>query len=275
MSTPAAGAPILEVQGLKVSIAGKPDLQIVRGVDLTIHPGEVHALMGPNGSGKSTLANSIAGSPAYVVDEGRVLFHGEEITALSPDERSRRGLFLSFQYPTVIPGVTMVNLLRASLKARRGKEPPAREFLSELRETLATLKMDESFARRYVNDGFSGGEKKRAEILQLGMIKPTLAILDETDSGLDVDALRTVAEGVNALRTPEIGVLIITHYERILNYITPDFVHILVGGRIVRSGDFALAKSIEADGYDPILRELGDEATTAATPEAATAGDAI
>ena len=270
MSEPAAGAPILEVQGLKVSIGGQPELQIVRGVDLTVRAGEVHALMGPNGSGKSTLANAIAGSPAYVVDEGRVLFHGEEITKLPADERARRGLFLSFQYPTVIPGVTMVNLLRASLKARRGKEPPAREFLAELRETLATLKMDESFARRYVNDGFSGGEKKRAEILQLGMIKPTLAILDETDSGLDVDALRTVAEGVNALRTPQIGLLIITHYERILNYITPDFVHILVGGRIVRSGDFALAKSIEADGYDPILRELGEEANTAV----ATAGDA-
>ena len=270
MSDPVPGTPILEVEGFKVSIVGRPDLQIVRGVDLTVRAGEVHALMGPNGSGKSTLANAIAGSPAYVVDEGRVLFHGEEITKLTPDERARRGLFLSFQYPTVIPGVTMVNLLRASLKARRGEEPPVREFLSELRETLETLKMDESFARRYVNDGFSGGEKKRAEILQLGMIKPTLAILDETDSGLDVDALRTVAEGINALRTPDIGILIITHYERILNYITPDFVHILVGGRIVRSGDFALAKSIEAEGYDPILREIGEEITTGAM----TTGDA-
>jgi Fe-S cluster assembly ATP-binding protein len=168
----------------------------------------------------------------------------------------------------------MVNLLRASLKARRGKEPPVREFLAELRETLATLKMDESFARRYVNDGFSGGEKKRAEILQLGMIRPSLAILDETDSGLDVDALRTVAEGLNALRTPEIGVLIITHYERILNYVTPDFVHILVGGRIVRSGDFALAKSIEAEGYDPILRELGEEPTREAAGTIVHAGGA-
>jgi Fe-S cluster assembly ATP-binding protein len=272
MSNPAAGTPILEVQGLKVSVAKQPELQIVRGVDLVIRPGEVHALMGPNGSGKSTLASAIAGSPAYVVDEGRVLFHGEEITKLPADERARRGLFLSFQYPTVIPGVTMVNLLRASLKARRGKEPSVREFLAELREMLATLKMDESFARRYVNDGFSGGEKKRAEILQLGMIRPSLAILDETDSGLDVDALRTVAEGLNSLRTPEIGVLIITHYERILNFVTPDFVHILVGGRIVRSGDFALAKSIEAEGYDPILRELGEEPTREATGTIAHAG---
>ena len=264
MSERAPGAPILDVRGLKVSIAGPPGLQIVRGVDLAVRPGEVHALMGPNGSGKSTLANAIAGSPAYVVDEGCVCFHGEDITALSPDERARRGLFLSFQYPTAIPGVTMVNLLRASLTARRGAEPPAREFLAELRETLARLKMDESFARRYVNEGFSGGEKKRAEILQLGMLKPTVAILDETDSGLDVDALRTVAEGVNALRTPEIGILIITHYERILNYVTPDVVHVLVDGRIVRSGDASLAKRIEAEGYDPILREVNREAAPVA-----------
>ncbi|MCY4639026.1 MAG: Fe-S cluster assembly ATPase SufC [Chloroflexi bacterium] len=264
MSEGAPPAPILDVRGLKVSIAGPPGLQIVRGVDLTVRPGEVHALMGPNGSGKSTLANAIAGSPAYVVDEGCVYFQGEDITQLSPDERARRGLFLSFQYPTAIPGVTMVNLLRASLKARRGTEPPAREFLTELRETLAALKMDESFARRYVNEGFSGGEKKRAEILQLGMLKPTVAVLDETDSGLDVDALRTVAEGVNALRTPDVGILIITHYERILNYVTPDFVHVLVDGRIVRSGDAALAKRIEAQGYDPILREVNQEAATVA-----------
>ncbi len=269
MSERATESPILDVRGLRVSIAGRPELQIVRGVELAVRAGEVHALMGPNGSGKSTLANAIAGSPAYVVDEGRVFFHGADITKLSADERARRGLFLSFQYPTVIPGVTMVNLLRASMKARRGAEPSAREFLAELREMLATLKMDESFARRYVNDGFSGGEKKRAEILQLGMLKPTLAILDETDSGLDVDALRTVAEGINALRTPEIGVLIITHYERILNYVTPDFVHVLLGGRIVRSGDASLAKRIEADGYDPILQEFGEEAT----PVAVMAGD--
>ena len=256
---------ILEIRDLKVSITELPDIQIVKGVDLVIQPGEVHALMGPNGSGKSTLASTIAGSPEYTVNSGQVLFKGQDVTAMAADARARLGMFLSFQYPTAIPGVTMVNLMREALKERRGEDIPAREFLAELRETLDTLKMDESFARRYVNDGFSGGEKKRAEILQLGMLKPDLAILDETDSGLDVDALRTVSEGVNALRTPDIGILIITHYERILNYITPDFVHILVNGRIVKSGDASLAKEIESTGYDPILQELGiaTEAVTA------------
>ena len=249
--------PILEVRDLKVSITAQRDTQIVKGVDLTIRPGEVHALMGPNGSGKSTLASAIAGSPTYWIDSGQVLLKGEDITAMKPDERARKGLFLSFQYPTPIPGVTMVNLMRMSLKMRRdGDELPAREFLEHLRATLKTLKIDEDFARRYVNDGFSGGEKKRAEILQLGMLRPDMAILDETDSGLDVDALRTVAEGIDALRTPEIGVLIITHYQRILNYITPDFVHVLVDGRIVRSGDAELAKQIEAEGYEPLLKEI-------------------
>lgn len=251
------GGPILEIRDLKVSITAKRDIQIVKGVNLTIQAGEVHALMGPNGSGKSTLANAVAGSPAYTIDSGQVIFKGEEITKLTADKRARMGLFLSFQYPTTIPGVTMVNFLREALKARRAEEVSAREFLAELRETLQMLKMDEAFARRYVNDGFSGGEKKRAEILQLGMLKPDLAILDETDSGLDVDALRTVAEGINALRSPDVGFLIITHYQRILNYITPDFVHVLVDGRIVRSGDAELAKQIEADGYDPILKEIG------------------
>ncbi|MDA0269415.1 MAG: Fe-S cluster assembly ATPase SufC [Chloroflexi bacterium] len=249
--------PILELRDLKVSITEKPDIQIVKGVDLTIRPGEIHALMGPNGSGKSTLASTIAGSPTYKVDSGQVIYQGQDITALTADARARQGIFLSFQYPTTIPGVTMVNLLREALKARRGEEVPAREFIAELRETLANLKMSEDFARRYVNDGFSGGEKKRAEILQMGMLKPDLAILDETDSGLDVDALRTVAEGVNALKRPDMGILIITHYERILDYVQPDFVHVLVAGRIVKSGDFSLAKEIEAGGYDPIMKELG------------------
>ena len=250
-------APILEVRDLKVSITEKPEIQIIKGIDLVIRPGEVHTIMGPNGSGKSTLSSAIAGSPTYTVDSGAILFKGEDITALPADERARRGIFLSFQYPTTIPGVTMVNFMREALKARRGEEVPAREFLGELRETLAKLKMGEEFARRYVNDGFSGGEKKRAEILQMGLLKPDLAILDETDSGLDVDALRTVSEGVNTLRRPEMGILLITHYERILNYIHPDFVHILVAGRIVRSGDASLAKQIENEGYDPILKELG------------------
>lgn len=249
--------PILEVRDLRVSIAAQPETQIVRGVNLTVNPGEVHALMGPNGSGKSTTASTIAGSPAYQVDGGQILFKGEDVTTWSADARARAGMFLSFQYPTPIPGVTMVNLMRAALAARRGAEVPAREFLTELRATLQQLKMDEAFARRYVNDGFSGGEKKRAEILQMGLLKPDLAILDETDSGLDVDALRTVSEGVNALRRDDMGILIITHYQRILNYIKPDFVHVLVNGRIVRSGDFTLAKQIEETGYDPILQELG------------------
>ncbi|MYA19328.1 MAG: Fe-S cluster assembly ATPase SufC [Chloroflexi bacterium] len=257
--------PILEVRDLHVSIADEPDVQIVKGVDLTVRAGEVHALMGPNGSGKSTLANAIAGSPAYVIDSGQVLFHGEDITELAPDARGRLGMFLSFQYPTPIPGVTMVNLLRMAIKARRGEEPSARDFLSELRETLQTLRMDEDFARRYVNDGFSGGEKKRAEILQLGMLKPELAMLDETDSGLDVDALRTVAEGVNALHHPGMGILLITHYQRILNYITPDRVHVLFDGRIVRSGGAQLAHEIESGGYDPILQELGIAVAAAAS----------
>ena len=249
--------PILELRDLKVSITEKPEIQILKGLDLTIRPGEIHALMGPNGSGKSTLASTIAGSPTYTVDSGQILFKGEAITEESADQRARRGIFLSFQYPTPVPGVTMVNLMREALKARRGAEVPAREFLVELRETLAKLKMSEDMARRYVNEGFSGGEKKRAEILQMGLLKPDLAILDETDSGLDVDALRTVAEGVQALRRPDMGVLIITHYERILDYIPPDFVHILVKGQIVKSGGPSLSKEIEAGGYDPILKELG------------------
>ena len=249
--------PILQLKGLKASIAEKPEVQILHGIDLEIAPGEIHAVMGPNGSGKSTMASTIAGSPAYVVDEGQVILNGEDITDAPADQRARKGVFLSFQYPTPIPGVTMVNLLREALKARRGDEMPAREFLEELRATLSRLKMPEEMARRYVNEGFSGGEKKRAEILQMGMLKPSLAILDETDSGLDVDALRTVAEGVLALREPNMGILIITHYERILNYITPDKVHVLVKGKIVKSGDASLAKEIEANGYDPILKELG------------------
>jgi Fe-S cluster assembly ATP-binding protein len=267
-----AGEPILDVRGLKVSIAAQPDTQIVKGVDLQVRAGEVHALMGPNGSGKSTLASTIAGSPAYKVDEGRIFFKGEDITTWRPDQRARAGMFLSFQYPTAIPGVTMVNLLRSSLAARRGAEVPAREFLTEMRGTLQRLKMDESFARRYVNDGFSGGEKKRAEILHMGMLQPDLAILDETDSGLDVDALRTVSDGVNTLRRSDQGILIITHYQRILNYIQPDVVHVLVNGRIVRSGDFALAKQIEETGYAPIMEELG---LSPETPEPAEAEGAM
>ena len=254
MTRQAGQDPLFVIEDLHVSIEGK---EILKGVNLSINRGEVHALMGPNGSGKSTLANTLMGHPRYEVTGGRVLFKGEDILGLRPDQRARRGLFLAFQYPTSIPGVTMVNFLRASLKAVRSSDVPVREFRTILKETMDLLKMDESFARRYVNDGFSGGEKKRAEVLQLGILRPEMAVLDETDSGLDIDALRTVAEGVSALMGPGMGVLLITHYQRILNYIKPDFVHVLFGGRIVKSGGRELAEELEARGYEWIAQEYG------------------
>jgi Fe-S cluster assembly ATP-binding protein len=246
--------PLFVIEDLHVSIEGK---EILKGVNLSINRGEVHALMGPNGSGKSTLANTLMGHPRHEVTGGRVLFKGDEILGLRPDQRARKGLFLAFQYPTAIPGVTMVNFLRASLKAVRGGDVPVREFRAMLKETMDLLKMDESFARRYVNDGFSGGEKKRAEVLQLGILRPEMAVLDETDSGLDIDALRTVAEGVSALMGPGMGVLLITHYQRILRYIKPDFIHVLYAGRIVKSGGRELAGELEAKGYEWITKEYG------------------
>ena len=249
--------PILEIRDLHVSITDKPEVQIIKGIDLVIRPGEVHTIMGPNGSGKSTLSSTIAGSPAYTVDSGQIFYRGEEITEASADERARKGIFLSFQYPTAIPGVTMVNFMREALKARRGEEVPAREFLGELRETLAKLKMGEEFARRYVNDGFSGGEKKRFEILQMAMLKPRIAILDETDSGLDIDALRVVSNGINTLVGPDMGALIITHYQRILDYVQPDRIHVLMDGRIVKSGGPELAAELETSGYARIAEEVG------------------
>lgn len=239
--------PIFVIEDLHVSVEGK---EILRGVNLVINQGEIHALMGPNASGKSTLANAIMGHPRYEVTKGRVLFKGEDILGLPPDERARRGLFLAFQYPTAIPGVSMVNFLRQAVKSVRGEEVPVREFRTILKETMDLLKVDESFARRYVNEGFSGGEKKRAEVLQMGILRPEMAVLDEADSGLDIDALKTVAEGINALSGPHLGVLIITHYQRILNYIRPDVVHVLVGGRIVKSGGRELAEELEARGYE-------------------------
>jgi Fe-S cluster assembly ATP-binding protein len=254
MTRQAGQDPLFVIEDLHVSIEGK---EILKGVNLSINRGEVHALMGPNGSGKSTLANTLMGHPRYEVTGGRVLFKGEDILGLRPDQRARKGLFLAFQYPTSIPGVTMVNFLRASLKAVRSSDVPVREFRTILKETMDLLKMDESFARRYVNDGFSGGEKKRAEVLQLGILRPEMAVLDETDSGLDIDALRTVAEGVSALMGPGMGVLLITHYQRILNYIKPDFVHVLFGGRIVKSGGRELAEELEARGYEWIAQEYG------------------
>ncbi|MBV8529369.1 MAG: Fe-S cluster assembly ATPase SufC [Candidatus Dormibacteraeota bacterium] len=239
----------LAVRDLRVEVESKP---ILRGVDLDVAQGEIHALMGPNGSGKSTLAYTLMGHPKYVVTGGSASFDGRDLLALTPDERARLGLFLCFQYPTAIPGVTTVNFLRAALRSL-GKEMKAREFLNRLKEEMDELRIDESFRSRYINDGFSGGEKKRSEILQLAMLRPRLAILDETDSGLDVDALRTVAEGVMRLAGPDMGVLVITHYPRILEYLRPDAVHVLHQGRVVTSGGYELAQRIERDGYEPII----------------------
>ena len=245
---------LLKISGLKVAVDGK---QILNGVDLVVNRGEVHAIMGPNGSGKSTLANTLMGHPKYNVTEGTVLFKGQDILRLSPDKRAQSGMFLAFQYPTSIPGVTMVNFLRQAMKAVRGEDVPVREFREKLLATMKLLKMDEQFARRYVNEGFSGGEKKRAEILQMGILDPDLAIMDETDSGLDIDALRTVAEGINALTSPKLGIVLITHYQRLLNYITPQFVHILYQGRIIQSGGAELALQLEEQGYDPVIAKYG------------------
>jgi Fe-S cluster assembly ATP-binding protein len=242
--------PTLEIRDLHVSIEDK---EILKGVNLTVNEGEVHALMGPNGAGKSTLGNAIMGHPRYSVTRGDILYRGESILDWTPDQRARAGLFLSFQYPTAIPGVTVVNFLRQAVNASRGEEMPIREFRTLLQEKMKQLKVPDEMARRYLNDGFSGGEKKKAEILQLGVLRPHMAILDETDSGLDVDALRTVAEGVNALAGPELGILIITHYNRILSYIRPDIVHVLIDGQVVRSGGADLANEIEDRGYDWLM----------------------
>jgi len=243
----------LVIQNLHVSI---DDKEILKGLDLTVRQGEVHAIMGPNGTGKSTLAYTLMGHPAYKVTEGDVWFKGRSLLEMEADERSRLGLFLAFQYPVAIPGVTVANFLRTALNARRraanpeDKGLPIPEFRRLLKERMELLKMDSGFAGRYLNDGFSGGEKKRAEILQMATLKPEIAILDETDSGLDIDALRVVSEGVNALSGPDLGVVVITHYQRLLNYIKPHFVHIMLGGRIVESGGPELALHLEEHGYD-------------------------
>jgi Fe-S cluster assembly ATP-binding protein len=242
--------PTLVIENLHVSVEGK---EILKGVSLTVNQGEIHALMGPNGSGKSTLASTIMGHPKYTVTSGDIRFRGESILNLPPDERARRGLFLSMQYPVAIPGVTLVNFMRRAVSAVRGADVPVREFTNLLTSKMSLLKVDREFARRYVNEGFSGGEKKKAEILQLAMLQPKIAVLDETDSGLDIDALRTVAEGVSAVVGPDLGVLIITHYQRILNYIKPDHVHILAEGRVIREGGPELAIEIENRGYDWLL----------------------
>lgn len=236
--------------------AGIDGNEILRGVDLTVNQGEVHALMGPNGTGKSTLAYVLMGHPKYKVTEGEVIFKGVNLLDLKPDERSRMGLFLAFQYPVAIPGVSVANFLRTAVNARRkadhpeDKGIPIPEFRTMLKAKMDLLKMDHAFAGRYLNDGFSGGEKKKAEILQMAALEPEIAILDETDSGLDIDALRIVSDGVNALRGEDLGVLVITHYQRVLNYIKPDYVHIMLDGRIVESGGPELALTLEEQGYE-------------------------
>jgi Fe-S cluster assembly ATP-binding protein len=265
----------LVIKDLHVNVDGKPILQ---GVDLTIRQGEVHALMGPNGSGKSTLAYTIAGHPHYEVVGGDILLNGNSILGLAADERAKAGLFLAFQYPTAIPGVSMANFLRQAVSAVRGYTDkarraaseggsvrvagaeliPMREFRKELTGKMEELRIDPAFARRYLNEGFSGGEKKRAEILQMAMLEPKIAVLDETDSGLDIDALRVVAEGVNSLVGPQMGALLITHYQRLLNYIKPDFVHVFYNGRVVLSGGPELALQLEEKGYQWIRKQFGE-----------------
>jgi Fe-S cluster assembly ATP-binding protein len=251
------GAATLEVRGLHATVEGK---QILNGIDLLVRQGETHALMGPNGSGKSTLSNVIMGRPGYQVTEGSVLFNGEDITALTPDERAKRGLFLAMQYPTEVPGVSVVNFLRTAYQAVKGEQVSALSFRKHMKEQMDRLGVDDAMVNRYLNQGFSGGEKKRNEVLQLAVLQPQIAILDETDSGLDIDSLKLVAQGVNELVGPGLGVLLITHYQRMLNYITPDTVHVMMQGRIVKTGGPELAHELEAKGYEGIRSELGIEA---------------
>ena len=259
--------PDLQINDLHVQVEGKT---ILNGIDLAVKSGEVHAIMGPNGSGKSTLALTIMGHPRYKVTGGEILFGGVNVLKMPVDERARAGLFLAFQYPAAIPGVSVANFLRTAINARRADrgataasdgpkvktDIPIPQFMKMLQEKLKLLEVDQSFITRSVNDGFSGGEKKRLEMLQMHMFGPTFAVLDETDSGLDIDALKVVSKGIEALRSPEVGILLITHYERILKYVTPDYVHVLVDGRIVRTGGRELAAELEEKGYDFVREEL-------------------
>ena len=250
---------MLEIKDLHATINGK---EILKGINLSVKTGEVHAIMGPNGSGKSTLSNVLVGHPAYEVTKGSVIFNGKNLLEMSPEDRSHEGLFLSFQYPVEIPGVSMVNFMRTAINEKRkymGLEPlSASEFLKLMREKRAVVELDNKLANRSVNEGFSGGEKKRNEIFQMAMLEPKLSILDETDSGLDIDALRIVAEGVNKLKTPETSCIVITHYQRLLDYIKPDIVHVLYKGRIVKKAGPELALELEERGYDWIKAELGE-----------------
>jgi Fe-S cluster assembly ATP-binding protein len=243
----------LQIENLHVRTEER---EILHGVDLNVEKGETHALMGPNGSGKSTLANTLMGNPQYEITEGKILLDGEDITEADPDERARAGLFLAFQYPATIPGVSVANFLRMAINAGREEPIKVKEFGQILGKHMELLKIDRAFTSRYLNEGFSGGEKKRAEILQLAMLEPSYAVLDETDSGLDIDALRIVSDGVNAMRDPGRGFLIITHYTRILSYVKPEFVHIMLDGKIVREGGPELADTLEEKGYEWIKEEV-------------------
>jgi Fe-S cluster assembly ATP-binding protein len=247
----------LEIQNLHVRTEER---EILHGVDLVINKGETHALMGPNGSGKSTLANTLMGNPTYEITEGKILLEGEDITEADPDDRAKAGLFLAFQYPVSIPGVSVANFLRTAINAKREEPIKVKEFGELLKKNVEVLRVDREFTSRYLNDGFSGGEKKRAEILQMAMLEPEYAVLDETDSGLDIDALRIVSDGVNALRGPNMGALIITHYTRILGYVKPDFVHIMLNGKIVQEGGSELADTLEEKGYDWVREEVAGAA---------------
>ncbi|MCD6249052.1 MAG: Fe-S cluster assembly ATPase SufC [candidate division Zixibacteria bacterium] len=244
---------LLDFENVHVKVEDK---EIVKGVSLTIHPGEVHAIMGKNGSGKSSLSNALAGHPAYEVSSGTAFLDGKNLLKMSADERSRAGLFLAFQYPVVIPGVTVANFMRTALKAHRGQDADMSDFRKLFRAEMKELGVSPDFATRYLNDGFSGGEKKRIEILQMAMLKPKIAILDETDSGLDIDALKKVAEGINRFHSDQTGILMVTHYQRLLDYVKPDFVHVMIGGRLVKSGGPELALKLEDRGYEWVEAEM-------------------
>jgi Fe-S cluster assembly ATP-binding protein len=248
---------LFEFKDVHVEVEGT---EVVNGVSLTINPGEIHAIMGPNGSGKSSLSNALMGHPSYEITKGEVYLDGKNILEMEPDERSRAGLFLAFQYPLPIPGVTVANFLRSAVKARRAKDDDMSDFRRTLKAEMDALSVDHSFAARYLNDGFSGGEKKRIEILQLAMLNPKMALLDETDSGLDIDALKTVAEGINRFHSENTGMLLVTHYQRMLNYIEPDFVHVMMRGKFVKEGGPSLAMELEEKGYEWVEEETAEKA---------------